>query len=104
MWIKEGKYALNWTRLSCHKLVANQVRLWLLTLAYNLGNFIHRLGFPECMNRWSVASLQTGLIKTGGWLAHHARNLVFQQAEVFVTRETLTGILERIRRLRLTPG
>ena len=26
-WIKEGKYALNWTRLSCHRFVANQVRL-----------------------------------------------------------------------------
>ena len=26
-WIKEGKYALNCTRLSCHKFVANQVRL-----------------------------------------------------------------------------
>ena len=23
-WIKEGKYALNWTRLSCHWFVANQ--------------------------------------------------------------------------------
>ena len=22
-WIKEGKYALNWTRLSCHRFVAN---------------------------------------------------------------------------------
>ena len=33
-WIKEGKYALNWTRLSCHKFVANQVRL-ALELAYN---------------------------------------------------------------------
>ena len=29
-WIKEGKYALNWTRLSCHRFVANQVRLALL--------------------------------------------------------------------------
>ena len=38
-WIKEGKYALNWTRLSCHKFVANQVRLWLFVLTYNLGNF-----------------------------------------------------------------
>jgi hypothetical protein len=25
-WIKEGKYALNWTRLSCHDFVDNQVR------------------------------------------------------------------------------
>ena len=42
-WIKEGKYALNWTRLSCHKFVANEVRLWLFILAYNLGNFFRRL-------------------------------------------------------------
>ena len=26
-WIKEGKNALNWTRLSSHRLEANQVRL-----------------------------------------------------------------------------
>jgi len=24
-WIKEGKYALNWTRLSCYRFVANQI-------------------------------------------------------------------------------
>ena len=34
-WIKEGKYALNWTRLSCHRFVANRVRLSLFILAYN---------------------------------------------------------------------
>ena len=33
-WIKEVKYALNWTRLSCHDFVANQVRLQLFALAY----------------------------------------------------------------------
>ena len=32
------------------------------------------------------------------------RRLVFQLAEVLVTREMLTGILERISRLRLAPG
>ena len=35
-----------------------------------------------------------GLIKTGGRLVRHARRLVFQLAEVLVTREMLTGILE----------
>ena len=49
-WIKEGKYALNWTRLSCHKFVANQVRLWLFVLTYNLGNFMRRLVLPEPRN------------------------------------------------------
>jgi len=28
-WIKEGKSALKWTRLSCHDFVDNQVRLQL---------------------------------------------------------------------------
>ena len=103
-WIKEGKYALNWTRLSCHKFVANQVRLWLFVLTYNLGNFMRRLVLPEDMKHWTLTSLQTRLIKTGGRLVRHARRLVFQLAEVLVTREMLTGILERISRLRLAPG
>ena len=34
----------------------------------------------------------------------HARRLVFQLAEVLVSREMLGGILERIGRLRLAPG
>jgi hypothetical protein len=103
-WIKEGKYALNWTRLSCHKFVANQVRLALFVLAYNLGNFLRRLALPEAMKHWSLTSLQTRLIKTGGQLVQHARRLVFGLAEVLVTREMLGGILERISRLRLAPG
>lgn len=32
-WIKEGKYALNWIRLSCKRFVSNQVRLALFVLA-----------------------------------------------------------------------
>jgi hypothetical protein len=103
-WIKEGKYALNWTRLSCHKFVANQVRLALFVLAYNLGNFMRRLALPESVKHWSLTSLQTRLIKTGGRLVRHAKRLVFQLAEVLVTREMLGGILERIGRLRLAPG
>ena len=46
-WIKEGKYALNWTRLSCHRFVANRVRLSLFVLAYNLGNFLRRCVCPR---------------------------------------------------------
>ncbi len=34
-WIREGKYALKWTRLSCHRFDANHVRLQLFALAYN---------------------------------------------------------------------
>ena len=103
-WIKEGKYALNWTRLSCHKFVANQVRLGLFIMAYNVGNFLRRLVLPESMKHWSLTSLQTRMIKTGGRLVRHAGRLVFQLAEVLVSREMLGGILERISQLRLAPG
>ena len=53
-WNKEGKYALNWTRLSCQHFVSNQVRLGLFVLAYNLGNFLRRLVLPRLSNRFSV--------------------------------------------------
>ena len=105
--------------MSCHKFVANQVRLKLFVLAYNLGNFMRRLALPEAMKHWSLTSLlalpeamkhwsltslQTRMIKTGGRLVRHAGRLVFQLAEVLVSREMLGGILERIGRLRLAPG
>ena len=103
-WIKEGKYALNWTRLSCHKFVANQVRMWLFVLAYNLGNFFRRLALPEAIKRWFLTSIQTRLLKIGGRLVRHARRLVFQLAEVLVSREVFQEMLERIGRLRPVPG
>ena len=45
-WIKEGKQATHWTRLSCHRFRANEVRLQLSVLACNLGNLWRRLGLP----------------------------------------------------------
>jgi len=103
-WIKEGKYALNWTRLSCHRLVANQVRLQLFVLAYNLGNFLRRLGLPEAIKDWSLRSIQVKLIKIGGRIVRHARQIVFQLAEVAVSRDLFAAILERITRLCPSPG
>jgi hypothetical protein len=47
-WIKEGKGAIKWTRLSCRSFAANAVRLQLHALAYNLGNFLRTLAMPEC--------------------------------------------------------
>ena len=103
-WIKEGKYALNWTRLSCHRFVANQVRLALFVLAYNLGNFLRRLALPEAVKDWSLRSVQVKLIKIGGRVVRHARRIVFQLAEVAVPRDLFALILERISELRLVPG
>jgi hypothetical protein len=103
-WIKEGKYALNWTRLSCHRFVANQVRLQLFLLAYNLGNFLRRLGLPKAVKDWSLRSLQLKLIKIGGRVVRHARRIIFQLAEVAVPRGLFATILERVRGLHPVLG
>lgn len=64
-WIKEGKNALKWTRLSCHDFDDNHVRLQLLALAYNLGNFLRWLALPVSMSHWSLTTLREKLIKIG---------------------------------------
>jgi hypothetical protein len=45
-WIKDGKAATHWTRLSCHRFRTNEVRLLLGVIAYNLGNLLRRLVLP----------------------------------------------------------
>lgn len=73
-------------------------------MAYNLGNFLRRLGLPRAVKDWSLQSLQLKLIKIGGRIVRHARRIVFQLAEVAMPRELFAAVLERIGRLCLAPG
>ena len=103
-WIKEGKHALNWTRLSCGGFADNQVRLQLFALAYNLGNFLRRLALPRSVQHWTLTTLRDRLIKIGAKVVRHARRVTFQMAEVAVPRWLMTAILQRIGRLRVSPN
>jgi hypothetical protein len=98
-WIKEGKYALNWTRLSCHDFDDNHVRLQLFALAYNLGNFLRTLALPRSVAHWTLTTLRDKLVKIGAKVIRHARYVVFQMAEVAVPRTLFATILEKIQRL-----
>ena len=98
-WIKEGKYALNWTRLSCHGFADNQMRLQRFALAYNLGNFLRRLALPREISHWSLRTLQTKLVEIEAKVVRHARHLCFQMAEMSITWNRFAVILRRIRRL-----
>jgi len=99
-WIKEGKNAVKWTRLSSHDFADNQVRLQLFALAYNLGNFLRRLALPRSVKHWSLTTLREKLIKIGAKVVTHARYVIFQMAEVAIPRGLFRAILDRIRRLR----
>ncbi len=97
-WIKEGKHAVRWTRLSCHSFDANQARLQLHVLAYNLGNFLRRLALPASVKHWTLTTLREKLIKIGAKMVRHARYVTFQLAEVAIPRGLYRAILRRIRR------
>jgi len=103
-YIKEGKNAIKWTRLSCRTFAANAVRLQLHVLAYNLGNFMRTLAMPKTVERWSMTSLREKLIKIGAKIVSHGRYVTFQMAEVAVPRRLFADILSLITRLRAPPA
>ena len=103
-YIKEGKMALKWTRLSCRTMAQNEVRLQLHALAYNLGMFLQTAELPDEVATWSLTSLQTRLIKIGARVIRHARMITFQLAEVAISCELFQRILAAIHRLRPSPA
>jgi hypothetical protein len=102
-WIKEGKGAIKWTRLSCRSFAANSVRLQLHALAYNLGNFLRTLATPEPIKDWSLTSLKERLIKIGAKVVSHSRYVAFQMSEVAIPRNLFADILRLIAELRPPP-
>ena len=102
-WIKEGKNAVKWTKLSCRTFKDYQARLQLFALAYNLGNFLRRLALPKPVRNWSLTTLREKLIKIRAKVTRHAKYVTFQLAEVAVTRSLFAAILDRIARLAIPP-
>jgi hypothetical protein len=100
-WIKEGKNAVKWTKLSCRRFKDNAARLQLFALAYNLANFLRQLVLPKPIKGWTLTTLREKLIKIGAKVVAHSKYVIFQLAEVAVPRQLFAAILERIGRLRL---
>src|SRR5262249_20989435 len=100
-WIKEGKNAVKWTKLSCRRFKDNAARLHLFALAYNLANSLRQLGLPRSIRSWNLTTLREKLVKIGAKVVTHSKYVIFQLAEVAVPRQLFAAILGRIGRLRL---
>jgi hypothetical protein len=100
-WIREGKNAVKWTKLSCRRFKDNAARLQLFALAYNLANALRQLALPRSIRSWTLTTLREKLVKIGAKVVTHAKYVVFQLAEVAVPRQLFAAILDRIGRLRL---
>jgi hypothetical protein len=100
-WIKEGKNAVKWPKLSCRRFKDNAARLQLFALAYNLANFLRQLVLPQSIRSWNLTTLREKLVKIGAKVVTHSKYVIFQLAEVAVPRKLFAAILVRIGRLRL---
>ncbi len=85
-WIKEGKNAIKWTRLSCRRFRNNAVRLQLHALAYNLANLMRTLALPKETQHWSPTTLREKPVKIGAKVVAHGSDVTFQLAEGPVPR------------------
>ena len=107
--IPPGKSMLYGTRVSGHPRLPphdfkeNQARLQLFALAYNLGNFLHRLALPRSVKHWSLTTVREKLIKIGAKVVRRAKYVTFQMAEVAVPRELYAAILNCIQRFGAPP-
>ena len=90
-WIKEGKNAVEWTKLSCR------------TFKDNLANFLRRLALPRAVKHWSLTTLGEKLVKIGAKVTRHSKYVMFLLAEVAVTRNLFAAILQRIVCLAIPP-
>jgi len=76
-----------------------KVRLQLFALAYNLGNFLRHLALQKTVKQWSLRTLRVKLINIGTKVIRHSRYVIFQMAEVLVSKRLFQEILERTHRL-----
>jgi len=81
--IKEGKNTLRWDKTSCHRFAANQARLLVGCLAYNLLHMIRDSAFWGERIKPSIESIIRRLVKVGARVVYHARRWYVHAAAAF---------------------
>ena len=81
--IKEGKNTLRWDKTSCHRFAANQARLLIGCLAYNLLHMIRDTAFWGESIKPSIESIIRRLVKVGARVVYHARRWYVHVATAF---------------------
>ncbi len=91
------------TQLSCRRFKDNQTRLQLFALVDDLGNFLRRPALPKPVRNGSLTTLREKRIKIAAKVTRHSKYVTFCLAEVAVTRNSFTGILNRIAERAIPP-
>jgi len=96
--IKEQQLWLFADRTSAHTMRANQLRLWLSSVAYVLVDTLRRFGLAGTQwARAQVGTIRTRLFKLAGLVTVSVRRVVVAINETAPVREDYTDIVDRLR-------
>ncbi len=96
--IKEQQLMLFADRTSCHKFLANQLRLLVSAAAYVLVEAVRRLGLAGTeLARAQVSTIRLRLFKVAGLVQVSVRRVYVRLASSFPLRELFGAVLQRLR-------
>lgn len=97
--IKEAKLDFGMDHASYHSFIANQIKLALRMLAYNLNNLMRRLVFPEKLKSKRMISLRTILTKIAGKLTKSARYFTLKLSSHYAYKKYFYHIFKTVKNL-----
>jgi len=96
--IKEQQLGLFADRTSCHTLRANQLRLWLSSIAYLILHDLRRLALVGTqLARAQVSTIRCRLLKIGAIVSVSVRRIYISLSSVFPLQDLFPRILANIR-------
>jgi DDE family transposase len=103
--IKEQQLWLFADRTSCETMRANQVRLYLSTVAYIVLRALREFGLRGTeLAQAQCGTIRLKLLKIGGVLKISVRRVVVALSEAYPFRAVFTQVWENVRRLRAAPA
>ncbi len=100
-YIKEAKNGFGLDRMSSHSFQANEARMMLSLLAYNLTNWLRTLCFPEGQKQMQIQTIRTRIIKVASKLVKSGRSFYFKLASSFVYASFFWNVLHNVQQLQL---
>jgi hypothetical protein len=103
--IKEQQLGMFADRTSAHTMRANQLRLWLSSLAYALVHELRRVGLEGTeLAKAQVATIRTRLLKIGGQVKISVRRVLITLSSAFPMQKVFAQALQNLRPPQPVPG
>jgi hypothetical protein len=102
--IKETQLDLFSDRTSAQTMKANQVRLWLSSMAYVVMNEIRRVGLSgTAFEEWTCGSIRLKLVKIGARVRVSVRRVAVSMASSYPYQALFAHVYDRVRHLEPVP-